>query len=154
MSLEPSPRTKASTASRWRGAAHGLTGLSLAAGVAVLGTAGPAQAQGLSGEEVYRSTCRSCHERGLMKAPVFGDRPGWAPLIRQGQAVLTAVAWAGIRRMPAQGGNPDLSLEEFARAVVHMANAAGAKWQDPDDAMISRIRAAEQQEAQRRQTRR
>ena len=33
----------------------------------------------------------------------------------------------GLRGMPAKGGNPDLDNIEVARAVVHMANAGGAK---------------------------
>jgi hypothetical protein len=34
--------------------------------------------------------------------------------------------------MPAKGGNPDLDDVEIARAVVHMANAAGAKFNEPE----------------------
>jgi hypothetical protein len=45
--------------------------------------------------------------------------------------------------MPARGGKPDLALEEFARAVAHMARAAGARWQDPNAAMMNQIQAAE-----------
>ena len=33
--------------------------------------------------------------------------------------------------MPAKGGAADLSELEVARAVVYMANAAGAKFADP-----------------------
>jgi cytochrome c5 len=33
--------------------------------------------------------------------------------------------------MPAKGGNPDLDDLEVARAVVHMANASGAKFKEP-----------------------
>jgi hypothetical protein len=42
--------------------------------------------------------------------------------------------------MPAKGGRPDLTLEEFARATVWMARASGASWTDPDEAMMARIR--------------
>jgi hypothetical protein len=41
--------------------------------------------------------------------------------------------------MPARGGNPNLSVAEFAAAVVHMANQAGANWQNPDEAMLKTI---------------
>ena len=34
--------------------------------------------------------------------------------------------------MPAKGGNSDLDEIEVARAVVHMANAAGAKFKEPE----------------------
>jgi hypothetical protein len=45
--------------------------------------------------------------------------------------------------MPAKGGRPDLSLEEFARATAWMARSAGGDWQDPDEAMMSTIRKEE-----------
>lgn len=94
-----------------------------------------------SGETVYRQTCAACHGEGIGRAPRFGDGATWAPLIEEGQAVLTAHAWVGVRAMPPRGGRADLSLEEFARAVAHMARAAGGDWQDPDADMLARIRA-------------
>lgn len=114
----------------------------IAACVMVLPPAAMAQER-KSGEQVYAAVCMACHAAGVDKAPKFGDRKAWAPLIKEGQAVLTSHAWVGIRGMPPKGGRPDLSLEEFSAAVVHMANAAGGKWKDPDAAMLARIRAEE-----------
>jgi cytochrome c5 len=114
----------------------------IAAWAAVLSPAASAQER-KSGEQVYNSACMACHAAGVDKAPKFGDRKMWAPLIKEGQAVLTSHAWVGIRGMPAKGGRPDLSLEEFSSAVVHMANAAGGAWKEPDAAMLARIRAEE-----------
>ena len=99
---------------------------------------------GKSGEQVFSEVCAACHATGVAKAPKFGDRALWAPLIREGQHVLTAHAWVGVRGMPPRGGRADLSLEEFARGAAHMARAAGATWKDPDSAMLDRIRAEEQ----------
>jgi cytochrome c5 len=93
----------------------------------------------LSGEQVYAEVCAACHATRVDKAPQYGDRKAWAPLIREGQAVLTAHAWVGIRGMPARGGRDDLSLEEFARGAAHMARAAGAPWPDPDASHLGRI---------------
>ncbi|MGA0024965.1 MAG: hypothetical protein ACO3F9_10000 [Burkholderiales bacterium] len=45
--------------------------------------------------------------------------------------------------MPAKGGNPNLSLEEFARAAAYMARAAGGNWKDPDAKMLAAIRSEE-----------
>jgi len=45
-----------------------------------------------------------------------------------------------VRAMPAQGGAPELSLEEFARAVAWLASNSGGDWKDPDAAMMHRIR--------------
>jgi len=96
-----------------------------------------------SGEHVNKEVCFACHATKVEKAPQFGDRKAWAPLIKEGQQVLTAHAWVGVRNMPPRGGKPDLDLEEFARAVAYMARAAGGSWQDPDAAMLAKIRAEE-----------
>jgi len=84
-----------------------------------------------------------CHAAGVANAPKSADKKMWAPLIAEGQAVLTAHAWVGVRGMPAKGGNPNLSLEEFSRAVAHMARAAGGTWKDPDAKMLAMIKAEE-----------
>lgn len=108
------------------------------------GTSAELFAQDLkSGEQVYKETCFACHASGVEKAPKFGDRQAWEPLIKEGQHVLTAHAWVGVRGMPARGGKADLSLEEFARAAAYMARAAGGDWNDPDAALLNRIRAEE-----------
>ncbi len=106
-----------------------------------------AHAQLKSGEAVYRETCFTCHAakpgnvgKDVANTPHLGDRKTWAPLIKEGQHVLTAHAWVGVRGMPARGGKPDLSLEEFARAVAYMARESGGRWQDPDAQMLERIR--------------
>jgi hypothetical protein len=44
--------------------------------------------------------------------------------------------------MPPKGGDPNLGLEDFAKAVAYMARAAGADWKDPDAAAMKRIAAA------------
>lgn len=96
-----------------------------------------------SGEQVYKETCFACHGTKVDKAPQLGDKKTWAPLIKEGQHVLTAHAWVGVRNMPPKGGKADLGLEEFARAVAYMARASGGTWKDPDAAMIKRIQAEE-----------
>jgi len=96
-----------------------------------------------SGEHVYREVCAVCHGTKFDKAPQLGDRKAWAPLIDEGQHVLTAHAWVGVRNMPPRGGKADLSLEAFSRAVAYMARQAGGKWRDPDGRMLAKIRAEE-----------
>ena len=95
------------------------------------------------GEQVYREVCAACHSTKFDKAPQLGDRTAWAPLIREGQHVLTAHAWIGVRNMPPRGGKNDLPLDHFGRAVAYMARESGGKWQDPDAAMLAKIRAEE-----------
>lgn len=96
-----------------------------------------------SGEQVYRETCMVCHGPGLANAPRMGDTSAWGKLVAEGQAVLTAHAWVGVRAMPPKGGRSDLSLEEFARAVAWMARHSGGDWKDPDARMLESIRAEE-----------
>jgi cytochrome c5 len=110
----------------------------LLAGVLVLGPQ-PVAAAPRDGAEVYRTVCAQCHAAGQAGAPKLGDRKAWAPLIREGQSALTGVAYVGIRGMPPKGGAPGLSVEDFARATVYMANEGGARWKDPDAAMLGRI---------------
>lgn len=100
----------------------------------------PALLQGSkSGEQVYKAVCMACHETGVAHAPKFGDPTAWAPLIAEGQAVLTGHAWVGVRAMPARGGSAELTLAEFARAVAHMARGSGGTWKDPDPKLLLRI---------------
>lgn len=107
-------------------------------------TVAHAQSQNLkSGELVFKETCSVCHATGMLNAPKFADKKAWGPLIKEAQAALTADGWVGVRNMPPKGGKPDLALEEFARAVSYMARAAGAKWADPDAAMMKKIQAEE-----------
>lgn len=96
-----------------------------------------------TGEQVYRETCMACHGAGVDKAPRLGDRKVWATLHAEGQQVVTAHGWVGVRGMPSQGGRPDLRLEEFARAAAWMARESGAPWPDPDAGLLERIRAEE-----------
>jgi cytochrome c5 len=102
-------------------------------------------AGGMSGEQAYREVCMACHEAGVADAPRLGDRKAWEGLIDEGQAVLTAHGWVGVRGMPARGGSPDLTLVEFARATAFMARAAGGDWLDPDQKMLDRIRHEEKE---------
>lgn len=116
--------------------------LGLAAGVAAIAacvsTAAPPRPLA-SGEQIYRRVCAACHATGVEQAPRFGDREAWTSLIEEGQDVLTAHAWVGVRGMPPRGGDAALELEEFARATAFMARAAGGDWKDPDSRMLHEI---------------
>lgn len=91
---------------------------------------GPKQLQ--SGEAVYKMVCAACHDSGAAGSPKFGDAGAWGQRIAQGYDKVVANAINGLRAMPAKGGNPDLDDIEVARAVVHMANASGAKFKEPE----------------------
>jgi cytochrome c5 len=99
----------------------------------------------VAGEQVYQQVCAACHATGVAGAPKLGDRKAWAPLVKEGQAKLTADGWIGVRAMPPKGGKADLALEDFARAAAFMARAAGATWKDPDAATMASIRKKEKE---------
>jgi cytochrome c5 len=83
-----------------------------------------------SGEDVYKAVCSACHAAGALGSPKFGDAAAWAPRIKTGFDALWNSAMKGKNAMPAQGGGDQADLE-IARAVVYMANAGGAKFEEP-----------------------
>lgn len=85
-----------------------------------------------TGEAVYKAACVACHGTGAAGAPKIGDAATWGPRIAQGYDTVLKHAVEGLRGMPAKGGNADLDDVEVARAVVHMANASGAKFKEPE----------------------
>jgi len=90
-------------------------------------------------DPVYQQVCAVCHAAGVAGAPKVGDTKKWAPLIAEGQVILTAHGYVGIRAMPAKGGKPDLSLKDFAGALVDMVNQSGGKWTPPNAALLSQM---------------
>ncbi len=91
------------------------------------------------GERVYKAVCIACHDSGVAQAPKFGDKAAWAPLIAEGQGVLTGHAWIGVRAMPARGGSTEINLQDFSKAVAYLVRSAGGDWKDPDPAMMKKI---------------
>lgn len=85
----------------------------------------------LTGDQVYEQVCKNCHETGLAGAHKIGDKAAWAKVVAQGPKLTYEHAIAGIRAMPAKGGNPNLEDVEVHRAVVYMVNKAGAGWMEP-----------------------
>jgi cytochrome c5 len=83
-----------------------------------------------TGEQVFKAQCTACHTAGAAGAPKFGDAGAWAPRIKTGFDALWNSALKGKGAMGAQGGG-DLADYEIARAVVYMANAGGAKFDEP-----------------------
>ncbi|CAM3816403.1 c-type cytochrome [Polynucleobacter arcticus] len=91
------------------------------------------------GENTYKQVCAACHSSGVLNAPKVGDKAKWAPLIAEGQVVLTAHGYVGVRSMPAKGGNPNLSVEGFSDAVAYMVNKSGGNWKSPDAKTLTAI---------------
>ena len=86
----------------------------------------------MSGEQVYQTVCKTCHDAGLVGAPKFGDKAAWAPRIKRGIDKLYASAINGTDKgMPPKGGNRSLADIEVQRGVVYMANRSGASFKEP-----------------------
>lgn len=89
----------------------------------------------LSGQQVFAQICKTCHEAGIAGAPKAGDKAAWSPRIAEGEKTLVQHAINGYQGksgvMPPKGGNPELTDDEVHRAVVYLANQAGAGWKEP-----------------------
>jgi len=83
-----------------------------------------------TGEQVYNAQCAACHATGVAGAPKFGDAGAWSARIKTGLQALTKSSLEGKNAMPPQAGG-DFSDTEITRAVVYMANKAGAKFEEP-----------------------
>lgn len=92
----------------------------------------PAAAPGArSGEEIVKAACVACHQSGVQKAPKIADQADWAPRIKTGLGAMVQVAIKGKGAMPPKGGDTSLTDAEVMRAVVFMANSAGANFKEP-----------------------
>lgn len=89
-----------------------------------------------TGSEVYAAQCAACHATGAAGAPKFGDAAAWAPRIKTGFEALWNSSLKGKNAMGPQGGG-DFDDVEIGRAVVHLANAAGAKFAEPQKAAVA-----------------
>jgi len=83
-----------------------------------------------TGEQVYAAQCAACHASGAAGAPKLGDAAAWAARIATGYEALLNSALKGKGAMAAQGGG-EHSDYEIGRAVVHMVNASGGKFDEP-----------------------
>ena len=86
-----------------------------------------------AGEDVYKAQCVACHAAGVAGAPKFGDAAAWGARIATGYEALLNSSLKGKGAMGAQGGG-DFEDTEIGRAVAYMANAAGAKFAEPQRA--------------------
>jgi len=92
----------------------------------------PAAAPGArGGEAIVKGSCAACHQAGVAKAPKIGDKADWAPYVKTGLSALLQNAAKGKGAMPPKGGDASLTDAELTRAVVFMANSAGANFKEP-----------------------
>jgi cytochrome c5 len=84
-----------------------------------------------TGEQVFKAQCSACHATGAAGSPKFGDAAAWGPRIATGFEALVHSALKGKGAMAPQGGG-NFNDTEVARGVAYMANAAGAKFAEPE----------------------
>lgn len=85
-----------------------------------------------AGAEVYKAQCSACHDSGAAGAPKFGDAGAWGARISAGYEALLKSVLGGKGAMPKQSGG-EFDDIEIARAMVHLTNAGGAKFEEPKD---------------------
>lgn len=76
-----------------------------------------------AGAALYEKQCKVCHEKGLLAAPVFGDKEAWAPRIAKGIDTLHMHSAKGFNKMPAQA-SAEVSEAQVHAAVDYMVAAA------------------------------
>jgi cytochrome c5 len=91
----------------------------------------PAPPGARSGEAIVQSVCAACHQAGAAGAPKLADATAWAPRIKTGLNAMVQTVIKGKGAMPPKGGDASLTDTEITRAVVLMANQAGAKFKEP-----------------------
>ncbi|QIL45176.1 cytochrome c5 family protein [Acidovorax sp. HDW3] len=84
-----------------------------------------------TGEQVFKAQCSACHATGAAGSPKLGDAAAWGPRIATGFEALVHSALKGKGAMAPQGGG-NFNDTEVARGVAYMANAAGAKFAEPE----------------------
>ncbi|RKZ38895.1 MAG: hypothetical protein DRQ41_11335, partial [Gammaproteobacteria bacterium] len=81
----------------------------------------------MTGEQIYKRVCTSCHAMGIVGAPKLGEQSSWAPRIAKGMDTLFINALQGFRGemgiMPPRGGQGNLLDEEVKAAVTYMVDA-------------------------------
>ncbi|MDO3383042.1 cytochrome c5 family protein [Gilvimarinus sp. SDUM040014] len=75
-----------------------------------------------SGEEVYNSSCNTCHGVGVAGAPKYGDVADWEPRIAKGMDTLYTHAISGFNGMPAMGLCATCSEDEIKASVDYMVD--------------------------------
>lgn len=86
--------------------------------------AAPTDGKPRSGEAVFNTICKACHETGVAGAPKAGDKAAWAPRIATGIDALLKSATNGKNAMPARGGAADLTDDELKAAVEYLVGKA------------------------------
>ncbi|WP_414812781.1 c-type cytochrome [Neisseria animaloris] len=86
-----------------------------------------------TGDKIFEKICIQCHaaDSNVPNAPRITNNSDWAPRIAQGFEAMFNNALNGFNAMPAKGGAADLTDDELKRAIAHMVNQSGGKFEAP-----------------------
>ncbi|MDO3388109.1 cytochrome c5 family protein [Gilvimarinus sp. SDUM040013] len=73
-----------------------------------------------SGEDVYNTSCNTCHGMGVAGAPKYGEAADWTDRIAKGMDTLNDHAINGFNAMPPMGLCATCSDEEVIAAVEYL----------------------------------
>lgn len=90
-----------------------------------------------TGEQIVKSQCAACHEKGLHGAPRIDDRAAWVPRLKNGLDATVLSAIRGHGAMPSRGGLSNLTDAELRSAVVYLFNPAGPPPKAPEPAPLA-----------------
>lgn len=78
----------------------------------------------MSGEQVYKKSCQSCHASGAAGAPKLGDIVAWKPRVDKGLEALYSSALKGVpgTAMMVKGTCATCSEEELRATVDYMVS--------------------------------
>ena len=75
-----------------------------------------------AGVTLYESNCKVCHASGLLNAPKYGDKAGWALALQKDKQTLYTHSANGFNKMPAQAVN-GVTEAQVQAAVDYMLAA-------------------------------
>lgn len=74
----------------------------------------------LKGEDIVNTKCIECHGAGKNSSPRIGDQAAWLAKAHKGLDAMVLAAIRGHDKMPARGGFPELTDNEFRSAIFYM----------------------------------
>ena len=77
-----------------------------------------------SGDDVYNTSCKTCHGAGMAGAPKYGAADQWAARIDKGMDTMYTSAISGFQGMPPKGLCMDCSDDELKAAVDYMVDGS------------------------------
>ncbi len=77
-----------------------------------------------SGNDVYNTSCKTCHGAGMAGAPKFGAPEQWAARIDKGMDTMYTNAISGFQGMHPKGLCMDCSDDELKAAVDYMIDGS------------------------------